>query len=187
MLERETVDILTGGGWPTWIGWVHPIGEAASAGQTESGCPLRWRPVFRDVTDPDFLEQVRASDSVGVIAADTPLTARALADMPRRPTVLIEPSGNADGAAVVTHDNVAIGRLAAEHLHERGCDAFAFFGIGQPWSRQRLHGFSTTLERLHIPPRRRLLQTLSVAAITSLSVEDVERLPGNVGIFGAAD
>jgi LacI family transcriptional regulator len=43
-------------------------------------------------------------------------------------------------------DNRAIGRLAAEHLLERGLRHFGFFGIrGENWSQERFESFSTAL------------------------------------------
>ena len=43
-------------------------------------------------------------------------------------------------------DNGAIGRMAAEHLRERGLRQFGFFGIrGESWSEQRYAGFSAAV------------------------------------------
>jgi LacI family transcriptional regulator len=47
---------------------------------------------------------------------------------------------------VVHVDNDAIGRLAAEHLLERGLKHFAFFGIrGENWSAERCASFASTV------------------------------------------
>lgn len=46
-------------------------------------------------------------------------------------------------------DNVAIGRLAAEHLLERGLSHFAFFGIrGENWSEERCTSFLAAVKRV---------------------------------------
>ncbi len=50
------------------------------------------------------------------------------------------------GVPKIRPDNVAIGRLGAEHFIERGFRHFAFFGWGnQPWSCERRDGFVATL------------------------------------------
>ncbi|MEM6562392.1 MAG: substrate-binding domain-containing protein, partial [Planctomycetota bacterium] len=87
----------------------------------------------------------------------------------------------------VTHDNAAIGRLAADHLHERGCDHFAFVGIGQPWSRQRQRGFLNRLEQLGVDRTRRRAHVLRLDEAINPTHRMVRLLPDGVGIFGAAD
>jgi len=62
----------------------------------------------------------------------------------------------------VRPDSVAAGRLAAEHLLERGMRSFAFVGSSEelPWSADRGHGFATRLAKAGFdcatfpPPRR---------------------------------
>lgn len=46
----------------------------------------------------------------------------------------------------VVHDNEAIGRIAAEHLYECGYRSFAFYGAETDWSRNRLSGFTQSLQ-----------------------------------------
>lgn len=63
--------------------------------------------------------------------------------------------------AVVTQDDFAVGRLAAEHLARSGCRQFAFWGQTRGlYSMQRLEGFRAglqpiggTLDVLEMPPR----------------------------------
>ncbi|MEM6394400.1 MAG: substrate-binding domain-containing protein [Planctomycetota bacterium] len=186
-MARDQVDILAGGGWPTWLQWVQPIGDDASLGVTQAGHPLRWRPVFRDVTDPDIVRQVRFSKSVGIISADTPAAKRAIRSTEGRPIVLVEPTSALPGQAAITHDNRAIGALAADHLHERGCQHFAFVGVAQPWSRQRQQGFFHRLGQLGVTPERQRRHILRLDEAINPPRRLIQRLPDRVGVFGAAD
>jgi len=49
-------------------------------------------------------------------------------------------------ANIISVDNIAIGRMAAKHLLERGFNFFAFCGYDLIWSRQRCDGFVQTIE-----------------------------------------
>ena len=49
-------------------------------------------------------------------------------------------------ANVILVDNVAMGRMAAEHLLERGLNFFAFCGYDFYWSKDRCGGFVQTIE-----------------------------------------
>lgn len=49
------------------------------------------------------------------------------------------------GMPAVVHDNVAIGRMAAQHLHECGYRSFAFFGPKTQWSEERRRGYESTI------------------------------------------
>ncbi len=53
----------------------------------------------------------------------------------------------ADRTWAVLCEDVAIGRLAAEHLLELGLERFAYFGCDQSWSREREAGFVQRLDR----------------------------------------
>ncbi|MEM9883724.1 MAG: substrate-binding domain-containing protein [Planctomycetota bacterium] len=186
-MDLDQIDILAGGGWPTWLQWVQPIGEDASLGVTSAGHPIRWRPVFRDVTDPDIVHQVRDGRGVGVISADTPAARRAVRAVDDRPVVLIEPSSVLPGQAAITHNNAAIGRLAADHLHERGCRHFVVVGVGQPWSRQRQQGFLGRLRELGVDLAHRRAHVLRLDEATNPPRRVFRRLPDRTGVFGVAD
>ncbi|NNJ27383.1 XylR family transcriptional regulator [Alienimonas chondri] len=65
---------------------------------------------------------------------------------------LVEITDREEGRAHVRSDDGAIGRLAAEHLHERGYRRFAFCGFaGEAWSDRRERGFVDYLNELGNP------------------------------------
>jgi LacI family transcriptional regulator len=90
-------------------------------------------------------------------------------------------------------DNQVIGRLAAEHLLERGLTHFAFFGIrGENWSQQRFASFAATVA----PVQKEVgLRELPRGAMDRRSWERVENevarwvaaLPKPVGIMVCSD
>jgi LacI family transcriptional regulator len=90
-------------------------------------------------------------------------------------------------------DNTAIGRLAAEHLLERGLTHFAFFGIrGENWSVERFAGFAATVAPVQNDVA---LRELPRGAMDRRSWERVENdvarwvaaLPKPVGILVCSD
>jgi LacI family transcriptional regulator len=88
-------------------------------------------------------------------------------------------------------DSHAAGRLAAEHLIERGFREFAFCGYpGENWSRRREEGFCERLQesgfRSHVyPPRRkvRMAWYREQPAVTAW----LESLPKPVGVMACND
>ena len=70
-----------------------------------------------------------------------------------------EPGWN---APTVGTDQLAVGRMAAEHLLQRGIRRFGYAGVNVPYSQAQLRGFNETLARsgfscrvlLHSPPRK---------------------------------
>ncbi len=62
------------------------------------------------------------------------------------PTVDVYDEERDSGWPSIRNDNLAIGRLAAQHLLERGLKNFAFCGLhGSHWSNRRLEGFRAGL------------------------------------------
>jgi LacI family transcriptional regulator len=91
-------------------------------------------------------ELVKRDRIQGIVAAIyTPVQERQFAGL-GIPVVSISNSLQCPRAPVVTQDDVAVGRLAAEHLKACGCRAFAFWGqINASYSEERLAGFRAGL------------------------------------------
>jgi len=90
-------------------------------------------------------------------------------------------------------DNRAIGRMAAEHLLERGIQHFGFFGVrGENWSEERYAGFGAAAARIE---KQVALCELPRDAMDRRSWERVENklakwvrtLPRPAGIFVCSD
>ncbi len=97
---------------------------------------------------PAWLETWRGD---GVISRMTNLRmAEALA---RSGVPLVDLNDYVDlGLPGIWSDHAAIGRLAAQHLLDRGLRHFAFCGVsGQRWSMQRREGFERSIERSGYP------------------------------------
>ncbi|QDT15232.1 XylR family transcriptional regulator [Alienimonas californiensis] len=83
-------------------------------------------------------------DGDGVISRATApeLTAAAASGLP-----LVEIADREEGRAQIRSDDAAIGRLAAEHLYDRGYRRFAYCGFsGEAWSARRERGFVEYVE-----------------------------------------
>lgn len=85
---------------------------------------------------------VRASRGEGLIAGGSIVRdGGATACLGIEPSVGVISSELADLTRAVLCDDVAIGRLAGDHLLEIGLERFAFLGCDHPWSLQREAGF----------------------------------------------
>lgn len=97
-----------------------------------------------------------------------------------------------EGISNVITDDAAIGKLAAQHLIERGLSHFAYFGDDKPWSRKRLESFKKVLGRNRfkveacIQPRSRLEQSLTKKDF-DLIADWLKSLPKPVGLMAAHD
>lgn len=117
--------------------------------------------------DPDQLERVRTLQKPAVVLFDHD-AARLL------PAVL--------------PDELAIGRLATEHLLDRGLRYLAFVGSHAGWSRLRLAGFLNTARERHatvLPPR--IDDDWGLLMSTDATGEWLAGLPRPVGVFAAND
>lgn len=94
---------------------------------------------------------------------------------------------------LVTQDEQAVGRLAAEHLMSRGCAVFGFWGQRDAaYSTMRLGGFKATLEArsptlaCHVREGAPM-GTESGAALIAKMARWLQGLPRPVGVFAALD
>lgn len=164
----------------------------------------------------DISPLVKRDDIHGLIVAahDAAEEAR-FADL-EIPVVNISNSMSAPRIPVVTQDDVSVGRLAAEHLIDRGCRNFAFWGDkGKSYSDERLQGFRQTLGsrplqvklggrnrvRPHpvfksmkafmktLPPKTGLFATLDDSALYFLrAARELGRsVPDDIAVLGAGD
>lgn len=119
----------------------HDVYRGTVAGAGECG----WQ-VVADVDEPRPLSWWLRQPLDALIAAVTSRADERAARAARIPVVnvsLVLPSG---GLPLVTFDNEAIGRLAADHLLEQAYERFAFFGLqSAEYSRHRLAGFAARL------------------------------------------
>jgi LacI family transcriptional regulator len=128
--------------------------------------------IIARVQSPQMAEEIRA---VGVPVVDV-LGAIELGSFP-----------------LVHVNNRTIGRMAAEHLLDRGLNSFGYFGLpDERWSRERYDEFrhtvalrDGTVDRYALP--RDALDTLSWQDVIEGVAEWVERLPKPAGIFVGSD
>lgn len=145
---------------------------------------------------PDWLKHWRGD---GVIARiETPELAAAIKQL-RVPTVDVRGSVPAAGLPLIDTDDLAVSRLAAEHLLERGFRHFAFCGFrGANYSDKRSQGFQAHLARaghtchIYQPPQvRRGMPTIEHEKRGLAFPDDVVRwlraLPKPVGIMACND
>ncbi|PAW78012.1 MAG: hypothetical protein B9S32_08995 [Verrucomicrobia bacterium Tous-C9LFEB] len=91
---------------------------------------------------------VRQQSIDGIIARVT--TPKMESEMLRLPVPVVNVSNilNTVRLPLVTQDDMAVGRLAAEHLLACGCTTFAYWeDLGERFSLQRIRGFRLELER----------------------------------------
>lgn len=98
------------------------------------------------------LQSLRGWPGDGVIAAvSTAADARAARRL-GKPVVNIAASLRSVGLPSVMPDHYGMGRLAAEHLLERGLCRLAYFGVEGLWySRQRRLGFENAAKKANVP------------------------------------
>jgi len=106
--------------------------------------------------------------------------------------VMVADLGPKPGVSNIITDDAAIGKMAGQHLLERGLDSFAYFGDDKPWSRKRLASFQRVLEQngfkvsVLIQPRDRLEQSLTKNDL-DLVADWLKSLPKPVGLMAAHD
>ncbi len=93
----------------------------------------------------------------------------------------------------VGNDDVAIGRLAAEHLLERRFTHFAFAGYpDEPWVERRQHGFSENLDRAGFDHKtflcaRRPQTMIEWEQIQQSMADWIRSLPKPIGVMACSD
>lgn len=96
------------------------------------------------------------------------------------------------GVSHIITDDAAIGKMAGQHLIERGLEHFAYFGDDKPWSRKRLASFKEVLGKsgfkAHVcmPPKSQLEQSLTENDL-GLIADWLRSLPKPVGLMAAHD
>lgn len=96
------------------------------------------------------------------------------------------------GVSNIITDDAAIGRMAAQHLIERGLEHFAYFGDDKPWSRKRLESFQKVLGKngfkvdVCMQPRSQFEQSLTSNDL-DLIANWLKSLPKPVGLMAAHD
>ena len=94
----------------------------------------------------DVARVVRRDGVSGIVAALHTPAAEARFMRAGVPVVNVSNSMRVPQLPVVTQDDLAVGRLAAEHLRECGCRSFGFWGQnGTSYTEQRWVGFQTAL------------------------------------------
>jgi LacI family transcriptional regulator len=161
----------------------HDVRRGIAAWAFDSG----WH-VVSDLEDSRPLAWWLREPVDGLIAAVTTPAAERLARAARIPLVSVSEMADSGGPPVVTFDNEAIGRLAADHLLEQGYRTFGFFGLrAAADSRRRLAGFAARLQ-----DRGLACDAFEAKAGCGVVVEEaMERwlgaLPPGTGVFAVND
>jgi LacI family transcriptional regulator len=142
--------------------------------QSDLGClrSKRWQGVINRHTTPEFAEACRELNLPLVDLNDTP---------------------KIPGVPKIRPDNRQVGRVAAEHLIERGFQHFAYDGVTDPWSLERQEGF---VEALHQAGHSCIVRQTPYPGDKSLLwnadqvdglAEWLRELPRPCGVMGTAD
>jgi LacI family transcriptional regulator len=134
---------------------------------------------------PDHLPQTLGIQEkpvglIGALEASTEKTLRTL-NIP-----LVNISGNVAFSRypTVTHDNWLVGKMAAEHLLEKGYQHFAYIGIGdEPLTLERWRGFHDRLQEEQVEAFRFDRGDISAGKMKGW----IEKLPCPLGVFGVHD
>ncbi len=136
----------------------------------------------------DLLERMKSAD--GIIMREGPFMQDIL--KLRIPAIVSNyATERIVGAPNIVSDHVAVGRMAAEHLIERGFRHFAFCGYPELfWSNQRCEGFTrriteAALEWTAYRPPRTIRQHWKKEL--PFMMEWLEKLPKPVGLFTCVD
>ncbi|MFA6960464.1 MAG: substrate-binding domain-containing protein [Opitutaceae bacterium] len=143
--------------------------------------------------DKDIATMVKRGEVDGIIAqVNGAEFAKKMARW-KIPVVVVSNVRPVPGRAMVTQDDAAVGRLAAEHLTSLGCAVFGFWGQrGAAYSMQRLEGFRGALELRNAAVRFYAngagpMGEESGAALINRMARWLQRLPRPVGVFAALD
>ena len=110
-----------------------------------------WTTRFHQFNPLSFSSAFRFDNPDGVIIdRPDPTTCDELANWGKPVVRVIGPEEISDGVRIL-HDEYAIGKVAAEHLLDRGHASFAFLSPDGAWARGREQGFVETLARAGRP------------------------------------
>jgi LacI family transcriptional regulator len=146
------------------------------------------------------LPKVEEWGATGIIARiETPQVAKAILDS-RLPAIALDltgqqlaPSNPLSRLSEVCPDSHQAGRMAAEHLLERGFQQYAFVGVGgdYPWSERRGRGFAERLAEAglsgHVFPVPRTAPAGHWAREQAVLGQWLRRLPKPVGVLACDD
>lgn len=168
-------------------GSVHWLDVARGA--TAAAERLGWRVATCPDGPPPPLARLLASGCDGAIAAVSTAAEARAARVAGVPVVNVSEAIDAPLLPRVTFDNVAIGRLAAEHLVCQGYSHFAFYGLeAVGYSARRREGFTAALGRHGL--RCEVLEVPSgPSAVTAAAALDrwLLDLPPGTGILAVSD
>ncbi len=185
------IAVVARGGHATGVAWVQGVADFVS-GWNASGSGPGWRVVFYHDTgegdSPGVLSRSRGrhrpdgligrADHLVPYLAEVEVPAVAIED----PFDLIGPPNTAS----VLLDNVAIGRMAAEHLLEREYAHHAFLGMPGWWSDQRRDGYVERLRESGHACLSRQVEPLDPASLPDLTAW-TDQLPRRTAILAASD
>ncbi len=146
------------------------------------------------------LPKVEEWGATGIIARiETPQMAKAILDS-RLPAIALDltrkqlaPANPLSRLSEVCPDSHRAGRMAAEHLLERGFQQYAFVGVGgdYPWSERRGRGFAERLAEAgltgHVFPVPRTAPAGHWAREQAILGQWLRRLPKPVGVLACDD
>ncbi|MGC4013791.1 MAG: DNA-binding transcriptional regulator [Luteolibacter sp.] len=196
---------MVGVRFPVWCAFGHPVLEGVVDHMRERG---QWKLV----TENSFFGEMKARCIDADWKGDGLILFRAteeeLSNYRRRriAVVITSTEGPDHGYPRVVTDNVAIGRLAADHLIDCSFSNFAFFGRGEAlhrdpqhapgmrvYSRERLNGFLSRLADFHLEPivhylqGRPLWKSGTWRAVQREAMEFLAGLPKPCGLFVVDD
>ncbi len=109
------------------------------------------------------------------------------------PTVVMVADLNPkQGVSNVITDDAAMGKMAGQHLIERGLEYFAYFGDDKPWSRKRLASFQKVLGKsgfkvnVCMQPKSQIEQSLTKNDLDIIAGW-LKPLPKPIGLMAAHD
>ncbi|HEX2972081.1 MAG TPA: substrate-binding domain-containing protein [Tepidisphaeraceae bacterium] len=102
-----------------------------------------WRIEVLSHPDARNITWLARAGYAGLVAVDAPLEMQKQLALTRRPCVCVQSAAGPLPSILV--DDLAIGRLGAQHLYDSGYRNMVFYGIDASWSRQRHDAFAATL------------------------------------------
>ena len=171
----------------TSMAWARDLySGVARFGQQHGSWAILHEPGCDPFRPPSWLERFDGDGVIGQMDGPTLTMARNFAC----PVVALYSEGSPHPFPEVGHDQPAIGRLAFEHLHQRGVRNFAFVGVNFGWARGRQAGFvdaarahGATVLVNYIPS----LPDRTIATDPDKLQAFIASLPKPVGIMAATD
>jgi LacI family transcriptional regulator len=168
---------------------------AAAYAATRSGVDLDPCPAYPGRGARPTLSYLRQADGLLLAELDLRIVGGSVARL-NRPCVFYLANAQHRRIPFVSLDEVAIGRMAAEHLIQRGYQHLAFFGYSDlPWSRLRAEGFRAAaaaqgrkVEAYHaLPSDMQVYRSPWLRGGWQKLPHELESLPKSCGIFAAHD